>query len=199
VFFAYAIVTHDSATLFINPAQLDDEARKHLGDSVKIETYTAFFDALRLLGANNAKPEAVNLRLPIFWYHPLINAYQQKVLLSDKASLAVQEAVGGSASTLAPSPVARLKSRKNEVEVDGFRASHARDGAALARYFSWLERSLNKGERVSEIDGAQVLERFRSEGEHFKGLSFETISASGPNGGRDHLISFPMATSPNST
>jgi Xaa-Pro aminopeptidase len=46
VFFAYATITPDKATLFINPNQLDDAARRSLGDEVVIEDYTTFFDKL---------------------------------------------------------------------------------------------------------------------------------------------------------
>jgi Xaa-Pro aminopeptidase len=46
VFFAYAIITMDTATLFIDPEQLDDAARQKLGE-VAIQGYTMFFDNLK--------------------------------------------------------------------------------------------------------------------------------------------------------
>jgi Xaa-Pro aminopeptidase len=61
VFFAYAIVTHDSATLFVDPAQVDDATRAHLGNSVKLEPYTSFFGALKTLGGGTST-ESVRLR-----------------------------------------------------------------------------------------------------------------------------------------
>ena len=67
--------------------------------------------------------------------------------------------------------------------MEGFRQSHIRDGAALARYFAWLEEALNEGKEVNEWQGAEVLENYRKELELFKGLSFTTISSTGPNGG----------------
>ena len=79
--------------------------------------------------------------------------------------------------------MAALKSIKNATELEGFRQSHIRDGAALARYFSWLEEALNEGKEVNEWEGAEVLEGFRKELDLFKGLSFTTISGTGPNGG----------------
>ncbi|CAG8436472.1 1621_t:CDS:10 [Funneliformis caledonium] len=42
------------------------------------------------------------------------------------------------------------------------------------------------GKKLSEIDGADRLEKFRGEQEDFVGLSFDTISASGPNGAIIH-------------
>lgn len=83
---------------------------------------------------------------------------------------------------IARSPVADLKSIKNETEVEGgylhrltfstfwsctdnyvgFRQSHIRDGAALARYFAWLEEQLNNSVELNESQGADQLEKFRS-------------------------------------
>ena len=41
VFFAFAVVKPDSALLFINPEQVDDAVRQHLG-IVEIRPYTEF-------------------------------------------------------------------------------------------------------------------------------------------------------------
>lgn len=59
------------------------------------------------------------------------------------------------------SPIADLKAIKNATELEGFRRSHIRDGAALARYFSWLEEQLNNGVELNECQGADQLEKFR--------------------------------------
>jgi Xaa-Pro aminopeptidase len=85
-----------------------------------------------------------------------------KVLVSDRASLAVQSALGKERVTIQPSPVAALKALKNITEIAGFRAAHVRDGAALAKYFAWLEEALGKGEEVTEWGGAEVLEKYRA-------------------------------------
>ena len=44
----------------------------------------------------------------------------------------------------------------------GFRQSHIRDGAALARYFAWLEEQLNNGVVLNESQAADQLEKYRS-------------------------------------
>src|ERR1700677_3091888 len=67
----------------------------------------------------------------------------QKVLIGDKTSVAVAEAIGLSYVNIARSPIADLKAIKNATEIEGFRACHIRDGAALVRYFAWLEEQLN--------------------------------------------------------
>lgn len=44
----------------------------------------------------------------------------------------------------------------------GFRQSHIRDGAALARYFAWLQEQLNNGVELNESQAADQLEKYRS-------------------------------------
>lgn len=82
--------------------------------------------------------------------------------MGDRASLAVADAIGKDNYTIARSPIADLKAIKNKTELDGFRQSHIRDGAALVRYFAWLEEQLNHGAVVNESQGADKLEEFRS-------------------------------------
>jgi Xaa-Pro aminopeptidase len=51
VFFAYAVVTQDKALLFVNPSQVSDAIRKHLGEGIEIRAYDDFFQYLSGLGA----------------------------------------------------------------------------------------------------------------------------------------------------
>ena len=56
VFFAYAVVTADSAVLFVNPEQVNEEVREHLsgregeGGKVEVRPYGEFFAYLEGLG-----------------------------------------------------------------------------------------------------------------------------------------------------
>ncbi|MDP7123371.1 MAG: aminopeptidase P family N-terminal domain-containing protein, partial [Alphaproteobacteria bacterium] len=73
------------------------------------------------------------------------------------------------------------KACKNKVELDGMRAAHLRDGAALVTFLAWLARTAPKG-RLGEIAAADKLESMRAGNDRFMDLSFSTISGSGPNG-----------------
>ncbi|RPD55531.1 Creatinase/aminopeptidase [Lentinus tigrinus ALCF2SS1-7] len=168
VFFAYSLIDADKALLFVNESQVDHAVLQHLGSEVVIHPYDTFFSYLTHLGSE-------------------LNAHtDSKVLVSDKASLAVAQAIGKDNIIVARSPVTDLKAIKNTAEIAGFRASHVRDGAALVRYFAWLEEQLGAGREMRESEVADQLEKYRAEGEHFKGLSFPTISATGPNGAIIH-------------
>ncbi|EJF63579.1 Creatinase/aminopeptidase [Dichomitus squalens LYAD-421 SS1] len=168
VFFAYGLINGDKTLLFVNQSQFDDSVRQHLRSEVEVHPYDTFFSYLTRLGSE-------------------LNRHRNaKVLISDKASLAVAEAIGKDNIIVTRSPVTDLKAIKNDVEIEGFRQSHIRDGAALVRYFAWLEEQLNAGAVLNESQAADQLEKYRSENESFKGLSFPTISATGPNGAIIH-------------
>ncbi|MGR4000948.1 MAG: aminopeptidase P family protein [Alphaproteobacteria bacterium] len=77
------------------------------------------------------------------------------------------------------------KACKNGVELRAIREAHCQDGVALCRFLHWLEGAVAGG-GVSELSASGYLYGLRSEGRDFRGLSFETISGSGPNGAVMH-------------
>jgi Xaa-Pro aminopeptidase len=86
----------------------------------------------------------------------------QKILIGNEASFAVADALGKGTCTINRSLVTDFKAIKNQTEIEGFRKSHIRDGAALARCFSWLEQHLNKGVEINESRGSDQLTKVRS-------------------------------------
>lgn len=82
-------------------------------------------------------------------------------------------------------PIAALKAVKNATEIEGARAAHRRDGAALTRFLAWLDREAARGS-VSEIDAVEALEQFRRDTGMLKEIAFPTIAGSGPNGAIVH-------------
>lgn len=75
------------------------------------------------------------------------------------------------------------KSIKTRVEQNGNRQAHMLDSIALARFLHWLEEH-GTGQHETEL--AARLEAFRAMSPDYKGPSFETISAAGPNGAYPH-------------
>jgi Xaa-Pro aminopeptidase len=84
-----------------------------------------------------------------------------------------------------PDPIALMKAVKNRVEIEGARAAHKRDGAALTKFLAWFDREAPGG-GLTEIDAVEALESFRRDGGSLKDLSFPTIAGSGPNGAVVH-------------
>jgi len=92
---------------------------------------------------------------------------------------------GGAIVVSDSDPCQLLKAQKNPVELAGMRNAHIRDGKAVCRFLAWLSTNAANGTE-SEISICDYLEQMRAENELFKGLSFPTISGSGPNGAIVH-------------
>lgn len=169
VFFSYAIVTQDTATLYVDESKLTDEVKQYLAENgTEIKPYTDLFKDTEVL-ANAAKSTGDSEK-------------PTKYLVSNKASWALKLALGGDKHVdEVRSPIGDAKAIKNETELEGMRKCHIRDGAALIKYFAWLEDQLvEKGAKIDEVEAADQLEKFRSEQADFVGLSFDTISSTGP-------------------
>lgn len=108
-----------------------------------------------------------------------------KIVVPNTVSTALNAAVPVERKILGTSPVSAMKSVKNDVEAEGLRLCHVRDGAALIRYFHWLEQNVDKA-NITELSGAAQLRIFRSEQDKFRGTSFGSISAVGPNSAITH-------------
>lgn len=171
VFFSYASITPDSATLYVDQSKLDDDVKSHLGKSVTIRPYDAVFGDAKALSESTAATDGENV------------ASKAKFLLSTKASWALHQSLGGDDKVEeARSPIGDAKAIKNETELKGMRECHIRDGAALIQYFAWLEDQLvSKAAQLNEVQAADKLEEFRSQKDRFAGLSFPTISSTGAN------------------
>lgn len=176
VFFSYAAVTHDSATLYVDSAKLGQEVIDHLQGTVAIKPYNALFSDLKTI---SLQAQQVPLTNGVDHMKPK----HDKILVSNKASWALSLGLGGEDRVEEiRSPIADAKAIKNPVELEGMRQCHIRDGAALIEFFAWLEDQLiAKGVKLDEVQAADKLEQIRSKGEHFVGLSFDTISSTGPN------------------
>jgi Xaa-Pro aminopeptidase len=165
----YAIVTTRAAQLFIDAEKLDATVRAHLGGAVDVLPYADFEARLHALASDEAK----------VWVDP------QSASTWVVRCLAPPDGIGARIYEN-DSPIVLAKALKNDVELAGIRACHVRDGAALCRFFRWLEDELASGARPDEVRCADQLLALRAEGDHFQGISFGTISAYGPNGAVVH-------------
>jgi Xaa-Pro aminopeptidase len=168
VFFSYAAVTPTTATLYVDSTKLSDECTSFLKENgVSVRDYSKVFSDVEALSQSLDESDAK----------------VRKFLISNKASWALKRALGGDAKVEeVRSPIGDAKAVKNETELEGMRACHIRDGAALIEYFAWLENKLvTEKAEIDEVTAADKLEEYRSKHKHFVGLSFDTISSTGPN------------------
>ncbi len=175
VFLAHLLVEREGrATLFVDRAKIADALVATLAaDGVGIAGYDAVGAALRALGA-------------------------PAVLLLDPAKVA--SAVAGAI----PDPVRRIeaanpttafKAVKSAAELERIRATMRVDGAALARAFHRLERSLADGRPMTELSVDALLREERSRGPGWVGESFATIAGYEANGALPHYRATPASHS----
>jgi len=161
---SFALLHADGAVeLFVDPRKL--APGQSLGNGVSIQPIAGFAAGLEGLGQ------------------------QQRAVLVDPAltSVGLTERLAAAGARLieADEPCVLAKACKNATEIQGARDAQRRDGAALCRFLHWLETTAPAGE-VTELDAAARLEAERRRDPLYRGPSFETISAAGPNGAITH-------------
>ncbi|HEX3862458.1 MAG TPA: aminopeptidase P family protein [Stellaceae bacterium] len=168
---SFAVLRADgSVMLFIDPRKLSPDLENHLGNGVAIEPPEHLAPALAALAATGGRVQ-VDPATAASWVFDRLDEAGAKILR-------------------AADPCALPKACKNAVELDGTRAAHHRDGAAVTRFLAWLAREAPKG-NLHEIAASDRLEAFRREGEYFRDLSFPTISGAGSNGAIVHYRATP--------
>ena len=81
-------------------------------------------------------------------------------------------------------PTYLLKAIKNKVEINNMIDAHIYDGVALTKFIYWIKK-INKN-KITEVEAARKLERFRKMNKNFLYPSFDTIAGSGKNGAIVH-------------
>ena len=163
---AFARVPREGrASIFIDARKLSNEARDHLEGLADVREPAAFTEALQALGAAKATVRV------------------DSATGADAITRAIA-AAGGNVMRGAD-PITLMKAVKNAAEIDGTRAAHLRDGAAVANFLAWFDREAPSG-KLTEIDAVAALETFRRDTGLLKEVSFPTISGAGPNGAIVH-------------
>ena len=193
MFFSYAIVTPTTATLYVDEKKLTKDVRDHLGDTIHVRPYHAILDDVKMLSLGSTAEKDLETSLQ----QKSSKEPQRKFMISTKASWALSLELGGEEKVdELRSPVGDKKAVKNHTELEGMRACHIRDGAALTEYFAWLEFELLENKTIlDEVQAADKLEQIRSKKQHFAGLSFDTISSTGANAAIIHYKPEPDSCS----
>eukprot|EP01064_Diplonema_japonicum_P013470 TRINITY_DN2101_c0_g4_i1.p1 TRINITY_DN2101_c0_g4~~TRINITY_DN2101_c0_g4_i1.p1 ORF type:complete len:621 (+),score=159.18 TRINITY_DN2101_c0_g4_i1:42-1865(+) len=159
VFLSYVIVTKTGGVhLFTDLSRLPAEPRKAIAQFTTFHEYDSLLQKLPDLCKGKVLFDERNTSMAV---HNSLKEHCRPV--HDQSSVSIAKAC------------------KNKVEGEGFVSCHVRDGVALASYLQWLENEMQAGKKITESSGANKLEWFRSQQDHFVSLSFPSISSSGPN------------------
>jgi Xaa-Pro aminopeptidase len=159
-----AILNKDgTARLFLEPAKVTPELLPWLGNQVTLEGPDALPAALAELKGRKV----------------VVDAAQSSAWYFDELARAGAEVVR------AADPCALPRACKNDVEVEGARKAHARDGAALSRFLHWLATEA-QDTLPDEEEVVRKLEGFREATGALKDLSFDTIAGAASNGAIVH-------------
>lgn len=160
-----AIIDKDGAHLFVDGRKLDPKIRASLDKIARIEEPEQLRQTLSRYGRDGASVRFDFGSAPA----ALINALKS----------------AGGRPVIGDDPITLMKAIKSTAEIDGARAAHLRDGAAISSFLAWFDEAAPKG-RLNEIDAVEALETFRRQTGQLKDVSFPTISGAGPNGAIVH-------------
>lgn len=163
--YAYAIVSKDGATLFMDERKLDAKCKKVLAEN-KISV------------------------LPYGEVYGVVAAIEGQVLIDkEKTNYALFSRIKNAKETES-FPTTVRKAIKNAVEIRNMKKAHVEDGVAMLKFMRYLKERAGK-EHMSEISLADKLENFRRESKNFLDLSFDTICGYASDGAIVHYSATP--------
>ena len=171
VFVSYLLIASDKATLYINKVKLTAEVR----------------DYLKIQGVETANYSEVSKGLKdYFEYNILLDPDEVCYTLYQQVT---RNIVRGA------SPIATMKTVKNEREQQGFRSAMLKDGIAMVKFLKWLDENIGK-QTLTEISVSDKLESLRAEQPLYRGLSFDTIAGYEAHGAIVHYEATPETDIP---
>ena len=161
---SFALLHTDGAVeLFVDQRKL--APGQSLGNGVSVQPIEEFAAGLGQLGKEGRRV--------------LVDPTSTSVGVTTRLAAAGAQLVEGDEPCVLP------KACKNPTEIEGARNAQRRDGAALCRFLCWVEAEAVRRE-VTEQEAADRLDGERAKDPLYRGRSFETISAAGPNSALAH-------------
>ncbi|KAL9241759.1 hypothetical protein vseg_015828 [Gypsophila vaccaria] len=203
---AFAVVTIGAAFFYVEQRKLSSEVHSYLKENkIEVRDYAAVSSDVELLSSNQLdsylssdtgsestverKEDEFGNDGHVIWMDPVSCCY------------ALYSKLKPDHISLQQSPLSLPKALKNPVEIDGLKKAHVRDGAAVVQFLVWFDKQMQElygasgyfseakaqrkqpsdAQKLTEISVSDKLESFRASKEHFRGLSFPTISSVGSN------------------
>ncbi|CAH1279761.1 unnamed protein product [Diabrotica balteata] len=170
---SYVILDMERVILYINMSQVPKAVQDHLHydpklierDAVILKEYDDIWLDLGTLSQR---------------YHKVL--IPSHCVYSSGASHAIYEHVFANRRMLKQSPIIYLKAVKNEVEIKWMHYTSIRDAAAVCDCFAYINKKMERDEKIMESDLVHYLNEYRYEQNHSLGNSFRTRVAFASNG-----------------
>lgn len=164
---SYATITEGDINLYCDPAKV---ASPEVQDHLKGVTLKNYDDIVMDVARHCESTSGAKIWLD-----------------KSRANLALASVIPEKLLINSQNAVVPMKACKNEAELKGIRRAHIVDGAAMAEFMSWLEKTIvEEGEAVSEVEIDVKLTGCRAKQPGFLEVSFPTIAGVGPNGAIIH-------------
>ncbi len=164
VAFSYVLVTDKDVILFVMDEAMTDELKEHANRyDILPESYDCFAERLAFYTAGK-------------------KVMTESASLSAKAYSILTENNGEFLE--GDCGIALLQAVKSEREIELIKDVYLKDSAAVCKFLYWLSKQ--KPGSITEYDAACKMDSLRKEIQGNRGLSFNTISAFGPNAAMMH-------------
>ena len=163
VFYAFAIIDHDSAWIFMDIDKVPEDL------------------------ANKLYEEGIYLKPYDFAEAVLESLEEDKTVQFDKGTtnILLHNGIQEGNAKAEKNIIQELKAIKNETEVKHIRNAMIKDAVALTRLFRWLEKTVEE-RGIPETEVAEVLANFRKAQGDYHGESFDAIVGYKGNGAIVH-------------
>ncbi|MCR5471075.1 MAG: aminopeptidase P family protein [Prevotella sp.] len=166
VFVSYLLISSKCVTLYINKVKLSPDVMTYLkAEGVEVAPYEDVKNGLKDYFEYNIllDPEEVN--------YTLYKAVTREIVEEE-------------------SPVKRMKTIKNPIEIAGFKSAMLKDGIAMVKFLRWLKPAVESGGQ-SEISVDEKLTSLRAERPLYRDISFDTIAGYQTHGAIVHYEATP--------
>lgn len=166
VFVSYLLISSKHVTLYINKVKLSPDVMAYLkAEGVDVAPYEDVKKGLR----------------DYFEYNILLDPDEVNYTLYKTVTREIVEE---------ESPVKRMKTIKNPIEIAGFKSAMLKDGIAMVKFLRWLKPAVESGGQ-SEMSVDEKLTSLRAEQPLYRDISFDTIAGYQTHGAIVHYEATP--------
>ncbi|MDE6300091.1 MAG: aminopeptidase P family protein [Muribaculaceae bacterium] len=150
---AFLYISATGSTLFVDPVKITPAVKAYLkSHGVECQPYTSIGTFIKKLPEN------------------------EKVLVEAARTASGVTKMLGNRAVTGTSAVAIAKACKNDVQIAGVKAAMLRDGVAMVKSLCEIKHEVTAGKHITELDVAEILRKYRSQGDFYFDESFGTIA-----------------------